>query len=518
MSYWIKICLPALSPFLLFVAQAMEKREARPFPLNQPLIKQLKKQGRTLISDRVGAYILRAEGLAGNKKYDQAIELLEYHYSKSAGGVGEKAQFARHLGLLYKQKNNLGKSLFYLQKALGFKALAYPQHLSALYNTAQIHVEKESYDKALELLKLWFSINETPFPQSYILLSHCYYAKNQLRLALKYVEKTISLAEKPKESWLSFAAAIYIKQKRLKKAQPHLERLTALYPSQAIHWRQLANVYLHLNKANQAFVTLDIANKMGHLKSKSDYLNLFSFYVERGMPYQGAKLLQKKIQQNLIPKEQKSLERLAEAFWLAREEKSALAYLKEASQTARRPSFFIDYGGRLLAREQWAEAERAFQKALRSEPMRRVIKNIQNYKKELALANNKSALSLYAGLKAEPAKKRAFGESAGGGYGKSDVAQTKNSSFGESAREDHGQLNSKTGRPALKAPPTNGLERVYLGLGAAAYHQKKYTEALSWFKKSVEADDTFLSGYQWIDYAETAILEEKQKAGPEGPA
>ena len=289
--------------FGLFCSSAENKDSI--FHLNKVLIKQIKKQGVHLISDRVGTYILRAEGLMESKQYDQAIELLDYHYQRDTFTKAEKAQFTLHIGRIYKHKENNRKSLVYFQKALDLKALPYNQHLSALYNISQIHIEKERYDKALELLKIWFSINENPFPQSYILLAYCYYEQNQIPIALKYVEKTLSLVGKPKENWLQFAVAIYLKQKNYEKAQSSLERLVALYPSNPSHWKQLAGVYLYRDKNHYAFITLDMADKMGHLNRKSEYLNLSALYIQQGLPYQGALLLKQKISENVIPREQK---------------------------------------------------------------------------------------------------------------------------------------------------------------------------------------------------------------------
>ena len=507
--------------FVFFSGQALSE-PSHSFPLNQGLIKQIKKQGGSLVSDRVGGYILRAESLAGNKKYDQAIELLKYHYQKEGLTKLEKAHFAMHLGRLYWQNKDSKKALSYLQKALDSKTLPYHQHLSALYNLAQIHVGEENYTKALELLRLWFSINESPSPQAYILLAHCYYIKGQLDNALKYVEKTISLISKPMESWLQFAVAIYLKQKKYEKAQPHLERLAALYPSNASHWKQLAGVYLYLDKTNYAFITLDMANKMGHLKSKSDYLNLSSLYMEQGLPYQGAKLLQEKIQQKDIPKEQKNLELLADAFWMAREGKKSLIYLKEASKIAVRPLFFIKYGQRLLDQEAWKEAEKVFKKALKTKKIQDTIKGIGDYKKNMALAYKRQS----------DLNQRAFFQSQNTLLGdREGMAQPldKTTVPAKDIQENENLARTNTiqatsddpedGSPAVKtpefieqsSPPTNHLESIYFGIGVALYQQKKYQEALSYFKQSIAVDDTFLSGYQWIDYTETSILEQQNK-------
>ena len=55
---------------------------------------------------------------------------------------------------------------------------------------------------------------------------------------------------------------------------------------------------------------------------------------------------------------------------------------------------------------------------------------------------------------------------------------------------------------AVKAPPTHQLENIYLSLGIALFHQDRLEEALGYFKKSIEIDDSFIAGYQWIDFTE----------------
>lgn len=484
-------------------------KDRPPFPLNKTLIRQFKQQGQTLLSDRVGDYILRAESLTDSKKYDQAIELLEYHYNREGLTKLEKAHFVLHIGRIYGQKKDKKQALSYFQTALDLKALPYHHHLSALYWTAQIYAGDENYNKALKLLKFWFSINEKPPPSSYILLAHCYYAKGQLNKALSYVEQGLSIVGRPMENWLEFASAIHLKQKNYKKALPHLEKLTALYPSTPRHWRQLAGVYLHLNKNRHAFVTLSMAHRMGHLKSKSDYLNLSSLYVWQGLPYQGGQLLQAKISQKIIAPEQKHLELLAEAYWLARERKESLSYLKEAGKKAVQPRFFIQYGQKLLDEELWGEAERAFKKALNTKKMKKTIQNIQEHKKQQALVykrENDLRQRVFFQSRLSKAERPSF-------MNKDVESEEKDSGGGGS---DGKSANNSQQKPAsLKAPSTNHLESVYLGIGIALYQQKKYEEALSYFRRSIEVDDTFLSGYQWIDYAEAGILEKRKKESQE---
>ncbi len=477
-----------LSWAVFFSFSIKAKKTDRPFPLNKALLQQLKKRGHSLMSDRLGNYILRAEELAHRKKYNSAIDLLEYHYQKDHWAGGEKAQLSLSLGQLYGQNQNKKKALTYLKKALDLKTLSYSQHISTLYYIAQIHVGENHFNQAMKTLKLLFSVSEHPEPQFYILLAHCYYSKGQNQKALKYVEKAISLSNEPRENWLKFAVAIYLHKKKYQKAQPMLEKLTALYPFTSSHWRELAGVYLLLGKNKMAFVTLDMANKMGHLKEDSDYLNLFSLYVHQGLPYQGAQLLEKKIQKKIIDRNQKNLEFLSDAFYLAREGKEALAYLKEASHFAKEPDFFIKYGYRLLEQEKWEPAEKAFKKALQTSKVKNTLEEIKQYKKRLSR---------------EQKKEEQFSLS----------PQKSSERFIKPEKEMENELikaeakSSSSQESLLKTPDTNRIEDIYLGIGIALYQRENYESALSYFKKSIEINDSFLSGYQWIDYASQKISE-----------
>ena len=463
----------AFSSFALASAKSQKNKLLRPVPVNHQLMKKLKRGGGSLISERVGEYILRAQSLAENKKYNKAIELLEYHYNRiDQFSPLERANLAIHIAVIYRQKTdkkaekqveNRQKSLEYFQKALDSKALDYNSYLSCLYHVAQIHIEDNQTEKGFKVLKKWFSVNEKPQPSAYILLASLYFMNGSIDESLKYVEQTLRLVPQPKESWLHFAAAIYLKKKNYQQAKIYLERLVALFPAKGSHWKQLAGVYLYLNDNKKAFVTLDIAYKMGHLKRKTELLNLASLYIDQELPYQAGVLLEKSMAKNQISKEQKYLELKAEAFYLAREREKSLNYLKEASQTATDSKFFLKYGQRLLDEEKWEQAEAVFKKILTLQDMKRSLASIKDHKRNLMSA------------KQEPE------------FSKKQTEQTQHS----------------------KAHLTSQLEKVYLYLGIALYNQEEPEKALNYFKKSIEIDDTFLNAYQWIDFAEARLLETK---------
>ena len=188
------------------------------------------------------------------------------------------------------------------------------------------------------------------------------------------------------------------------------------------------------------------------MQKKHDILSLAHLYMDQKLPYQSAKLLEERIKMKNLPKNKKNLSLLSEAFYQAREGKESLKYLKEAVNYAKEFKLFVLYGHRLLEQEQWMEAEKTLKEALKEADAKEVLENIKIYQEE--------------------------------------VAET--SSAGE-------------------APETNHLENVYLSLGISVFYQKRYEEALDYFKKSIEVKDTLLPSYEWIELTEKTIEKEKKK-------
>ena len=220
------------------------------------------------------------------------------------------------------------------------------------------------------------------------------------------------------------------------------------------------------------------------------------------------------MKQDIIPSDQKNLELTAQAFYLARERKQSLSYLKKASKTATESKFFLNYGQRLLAEEEWKTAEKIFKKALQTQDIKETLEQIENYKESLKnkdiSAFNES--NIYPNELSIEKQKNIQAEKA------TDNSENKESNLKEitndykitdTSKNKKSNSEEKIGKQE-KAPPTNYLEHIYLGIGIALYNQKKYEEALIYFKKSIEVKDTFLTGYQWIDYTETSLKEEKQ--------
>ena len=448
---------------LLFVTSlAYGKKDLRPVSKNKSEIKRIKSQGGVLLSKRAGDYISRAENHASRKNYKKAIEILEFHLKrKEAFSKTEIANFLYHLSGFYRQEENIKASTKYIKKALDSKALDYNKHLRVLYLLAQIYIEQENLRKGQKTLNKWFSLSEDPSPQSYVLLAYIHHAKGNLDKALRYVEHGISLTLSPKENWLDFAASVHIQRKAYKKALPYLEKLVALYPNRSKNWRQLSSLYIILDKKKLALTTLDLAFKKGHMQKKPDVLNLTYLFIDQGLPYQSAKLLEEKIKKEVVPKDQKNLSVLSEAFYQAREGKKSLEYLRQAATYAKEFKFFILYGQRLLEEEHFEEAEHVLKKALKMPDAGEILEKVKFHQEKLAEASMQNLDSKH------PEK--------------------------------------------WQAPNTHHLENVYLNLGVSLFYQNKYEQALDYFRRSIEVKDTLLHSYEWIELTEKTMEAEKKK-------
>ena len=331
--------------------------------LNRSQVKALKSRSAGLISQKVYKQLSRGYDLASSKKYKQALKALKDYSKKSHLRKGERAEIFRNIGLIYAQEGNNIQAESYLRKALNTKYLPYHLHLSVLYNLAQLALSQEKYVKTKQILETWFAVNENPVTQGYILLAICYSEQKQVDKALVLVEKAIKLSSSPAESWLKFALLLYIKRENYKKSQSLLEQLVAQFPSRKEYWKQLLGVYLKLDQSKKALITLELASKMGYLKTQTEYLTLASLYINEEIPLKGAQILNQKIKEKLIQPKPEYLKLRAEAYWMARENKKAMTSFKEAILKAKDENIYIIYGNLLIQEERWKQAEDVFRKA-----------------------------------------------------------------------------------------------------------------------------------------------------------
>jgi tetratricopeptide (TPR) repeat protein len=282
----IQIGLAAFALFVGLLAQA----ESAYLPKTNVAAKvaELDGQSAGLMSQATHKKMQRVHGYMQNKKYDNAISLLAKLEASAKSRPGELAQIYQTMGFSYIEMKNEKKAAQFFEKALALKFLPKGPSLSTMYMLAQLYASEEQYQKGEKMLLEWFASSEKPGGGAYALLANIYAQSKKKKAAFANIDKAISLEPTPSKAWLQLATALAFELKKYARAEIFLKLLTKRFPEDKSHWKQLAGVYIHLEKGKLALATLELAQKAGHLDKQADILHLVSLYLNRRIPYWAA--------------------------------------------------------------------------------------------------------------------------------------------------------------------------------------------------------------------------------------
>jgi tetratricopeptide (TPR) repeat protein len=325
---------------------------------------ELKDRKASLTSEGTHRRLSRAHELLSKDKLGEAIDVLERLLSSTEKRPHEKAQVLQNLGFAYAQKENYKKALQYLQASLDLNVLPYSPTLSTLYTIAQVNVAQENYDLALKQIEEWFKLADEPSADAYVLKATIFAQKKKSKEALALVTKAIDMTTEPKESWLSFAVAMNYELENYKESARLLEKLAAFYPEKKKYWKQLAGVYLNLEKNPQALATMELAHKGNYLDKDAEIMNLVSLFIFGGIPLKGAQLLDESMASGAVKKTQKNYEILGDAWQQAEEMDKALKAYAQSATMATDGRIFAKQGRIYLEQEKWGEADKYLSQGL----------------------------------------------------------------------------------------------------------------------------------------------------------
>ena len=357
--------------------------------------KELKSRKCPLTSKVTHRRLSRAQELISLNRAQEAISILKRLIKSTKARPYEKAQALNALGIAYAHTENYQESLKQLQKVMDLDVLAYNDTLSALYAMAQVNAILENYNESLKKLDEWFSLADMPGPDAYALkasmLAHQKKSKQALKLIMKAIsmtgnppkalkklkgmeENSPKMVEKPKEPWLVLAVAMNYELRRFKDARILLETLTSLYPEKKKYWKQLAAVYINLERNPRALSTMELAHKADYLDKDSDIMNLVSLLIYGGIPLKGARILEAALNEGGVEKTQRNYEILGDAWAQSEELDRALNAYAQSATMAKDGRIFAKQGRIYMDQENWKQAAYYLSMGLKKGK----IKNLQN--------------------------------------------------------------------------------------------------------------------------------------------
>lgn len=320
------------------------------------------------VDPRTAKKLIAVQEALQAEQFDEALQMLNsFRPEKMKKHPAALVYQAR--AYVYLNQEKYDEALDSYHKAIEQDALPERTQLNILFTIGQLYMRMDEYGKAIDAFERWFKEGAEaeepiePNASAYYTLAVAYYQDDRQDEALKPAQKAVDMTPEPREGWLNLLLAIRMGRKEYKEALPLLETLVSSFPRKT-YYVQLAAVYAELDKDKESLAVQQLAYAQGLLTTHRELTRLAQLYLFNDLPYRGALVLEKGLEDKHIDSESKSWRLLGNAWLASREYDRALDPLQRAAELADDGEMYVRVGQVRIQREEWQEAVDALEKAI----------------------------------------------------------------------------------------------------------------------------------------------------------
>lgn len=318
------------------------------------------------VSKKVYDRIQQAQEKVDEKDYNGALRILN-DLRGSTLTEYEMQNVLNYLGFVYYNMDNVSKAMEIYEEMLRIETLEPQIRKQTVYTLAQLATMQEQYNKALQLLDQWFTLESNPAPEPYILYAQNLYQVERFADMIKPIETAIEVAKKrekeAKEDWYVLLNFAYFQQEDYKKVRDIQKILLVNWPKKR-YWFSLAGAYTELGEDNNLIAAYDVAHTQGMLEKENEFVTMAQLYMQAEVPYKAAKLLDEKIKQGVVAKSARNYRLLSQALQLAQEDEEAIPALQAAATMEDDGELFVRLGNAYLNLGEYDKCEQAVRNGL----------------------------------------------------------------------------------------------------------------------------------------------------------
>jgi tetratricopeptide (TPR) repeat protein len=314
------------------------------------------------VSEKVFRQLKPAQEALAEERYAEARKHLDA-IQKGKLSKYEAALVWQAYGYLYSAQEQYTQALDAFEKCVASGGLPADQSLNVRYNLGQLYLANERYARGVEVLEGWFADAENPGPQAYFAIASGHLQLGQSEVALRWAERGLARAEKPRETWLGFTLSLYYEKKRYGECARVLEQLAARFPKKR-YWTQLAAIYGELGDERKQLAAYELLYRQGLLTRSRELVSLAQLYLYHGVPYKSAALLDEGLASGEIESSASNWELLADGWIQAREFDRAAGPLAKAAERSSDGNLYVRLAQVYVEREAWDDARGALESAL----------------------------------------------------------------------------------------------------------------------------------------------------------
>jgi len=316
-----------------------------------------------LVGPSVGKKVAKAfEAYSADDIPGALVILLDIDASKDY----DKAYVSRFIAVMYATMGDEeANSIKYLKAAIEPDLLNEGDHGAAIKLLADLQMQTKAYEGALVNYQAWMDFTGESDGNTWTKIANAHYALKQLDEMIVPADNAIAAyGDKQNKNPYILKITSFYENKKYKDAVKTLETVIQIFPEDKTWWTQLGMFYLLVEDYQKALQTLDLAYKQGFLVKESEIKTLASLYSQNVVPYKAAILLEKHIDSGLVPRDDKNLSSLANAWHAAQNIDKAAKYYGELSKMTNLAKHYSKQGMLLKQDEQFKPAIVALTKAI----------------------------------------------------------------------------------------------------------------------------------------------------------
>jgi tetratricopeptide (TPR) repeat protein len=319
------------------------------------------------VSKEVYDDIQKAQEAVDAENYQGALRILQSLQRQELTDY-ERANVLNYVGFVHYNVENVTEAIRAYEQLIAIPELE-PQMLKqTVYTLAQLNMMEENYQKSLNYLDQWFTLEANPGPQPYILYAQNLYQVDRFDDMIDPILTAMEIARQRdvpiKEDWYVLLNFAHFQQENYAEVKNINKILLQNWPKKR-YWFQLAGAYTELGEERNLIAAYDAAHTQGLLSTEPELVTMAQLYMQYEVPYKAAKLLEEEIESGRVEGDAANYRLLSQAWQLAMDDEKAIPALQEAARLDEDGELYLRLANAYLNQGDYDECASAARQGLR---------------------------------------------------------------------------------------------------------------------------------------------------------
>ncbi len=269
-------------------------------------------------------------------RYEKAQMDAEVLLEQTKPGSQKRAMVLRTLTQIAMLRGDYTTTSNHILELLDNYSLPADLRITLESSLAQAWLQQDKVDNVIERLTPLLNNEQLSVsnPLPWMMLASALVSKERYAEALPTMTKAIALHQQPPAAWHELLLSIQFQVEAYEGSIATVKTLLDIHPNRARYWRQLASLYLMLDKTDEALATMETGASHSLLNRLSDIGQMTWLRQSTGQPAQAAEHLASALQNGTIADHAQHWEQLGELWLSARETDQAIRAFAKAGEHA----------------------------------------------------------------------------------------------------------------------------------------------------------------------------------------